>query len=195
MRSRSRSSPPDSATMPCAVKRRSTTRRSIRVRSSRAWTRPEIYVAADGDDLEASTQAVLDEYERVRRYGFTVDEVDRAVETLRSFVDTEYDGRDTRQDSDFAEEYVSLRAARRSDPDRRGGVRVRQRGARSGDAGDGRVRVRRAPRRRRGPDARGRARVGSRRRGAPTRCSSSRSSVSVSGRSSLATTTRRSTTR
>ncbi len=68
---------------------------------------PEIYVAADGADLEASTQAVLDEYERVRRYGFTVEEVDRAVETLRSFVDTEYVGRDTRQDSDFAEQYVS----------------------------------------------------------------------------------------
>jgi zinc protease len=68
---------------------------------------PEIYVAADGEDLEASTQAVLDEYERVRRYGFTVEEVDRAVESLRSFIDTEYAGRDTRQDSDFAEEYVS----------------------------------------------------------------------------------------
>ncbi len=68
---------------------------------------PEIYVAGDGEDLEAATQAVLDEFERVRRFGFTVDEVDRAVEAVRAAVDTEYAGRDTRQDADFAERYVS----------------------------------------------------------------------------------------
>jgi zinc protease len=67
---------------------------------------PEIVVSADADSLEASTQAVFDEYERVRRFGFTEAEVDRAVSSIRASADTSYDGRDSRQDADFAEEYV-----------------------------------------------------------------------------------------
>ena len=67
---------------------------------------PEIVVSADGDALEASTQAVFDEYERVRRFGFTQAEVDRAVSSVRTSIDTRHDGRDSRQDADFAEEYV-----------------------------------------------------------------------------------------
>lgn len=67
---------------------------------------PEIVVSADGGALEASTQAVFDEYERVRRFGFSQAEVDRAVSSVRTSVDTFYDGRDSRQDADFAEEYV-----------------------------------------------------------------------------------------
>ncbi len=67
---------------------------------------PEIVVSADGDSLEASTQAVFDEYERVRRFGFTQAEVDRAVSSIRASADTFYDGRDSRQDADFADEYV-----------------------------------------------------------------------------------------
>ena len=67
---------------------------------------PEIVVSADGDALEASTQAVFDEYERVRRFGFSQAEVDRAVSTVRSGLETTYDGRDSRQDASYAEEYV-----------------------------------------------------------------------------------------
>jgi zinc protease len=67
---------------------------------------PEIFVSADGADLEASTQAVIDEYERVRRFGFTQAEVDRAVATRRSSAQVNYDSRDTRQDASFADEYV-----------------------------------------------------------------------------------------
>ena len=39
---------------------------------------PEVVVSADGVDLEASTQWVLDELERIRRYGFSESEVRRA---------------------------------------------------------------------------------------------------------------------
>ena len=67
---------------------------------------PEILVSADGADLEASTQAVLDEYERVLRYGFTQDEVDRAVAARRSAAQVDFDGRDSRQDASYADEYV-----------------------------------------------------------------------------------------
>ncbi len=67
---------------------------------------PEIYISADGADLEASTQAVLDEYERVRRFGFTQAEVDRAVAARRSLAQVDYDGRNSRQDASYADEYV-----------------------------------------------------------------------------------------
>lgn len=67
---------------------------------------PEIYLSADGADLEASTQAVIDEYERVRRFGFTQAEVDRAVATRRSSAQVDFDGRNSRQDASFADEYV-----------------------------------------------------------------------------------------
>lgn len=67
---------------------------------------PEIFVSADGADLEASTQAVIDEYERVRRFGFTRAEVDRAVATRRSAAQVDFDSRDSRQDASFADEYV-----------------------------------------------------------------------------------------
>jgi zinc protease len=67
---------------------------------------PQIVVSADGVDLEAATQAVFDEYERARRYGFSQAEVDRAVSSLRSAAESAYDGRESRQDADFADEYV-----------------------------------------------------------------------------------------
>jgi zinc protease len=67
---------------------------------------PEIIVSADGDALEESTQAVFDEYERVRRFGFSQAEVDRVVASYRTSARSTYDGRESRQDADFAEEYV-----------------------------------------------------------------------------------------
>ena len=72
----------------------------------RSLDAPEIIVSADGDALEASTQAVFDEYERVRRFGFSQAEVDRVVESYRTSAQSTYDGRDSRQDADFADEYV-----------------------------------------------------------------------------------------
>ena len=67
---------------------------------------PQIVVSADGVDLEAATQAVFDEYERARRFGFSQAEVDRAVSSVRSAAQSVYDGRESRQDADYADEYV-----------------------------------------------------------------------------------------
>jgi zinc protease len=67
---------------------------------------PEIVVSADGDALEASTQAVFDEYERVRRFGFSPAEVARVVSSAQASADSFFEGRDSRQDATFAEEYV-----------------------------------------------------------------------------------------
>lgn len=72
----------------------------------RSLDAPEIVVTADGDALEASTQAVFDEYERVRRFGFSQAEVERVVDTYRTSAQSTYDGRDSRQDAAFADEYV-----------------------------------------------------------------------------------------
>jgi zinc protease len=63
-------------------------------------------ISADGDAMEASVQAVFDEYERVRRFGFTDAEVERAVSTLRAEADSRYEGRDSRQDAEFADDYA-----------------------------------------------------------------------------------------
>ncbi len=67
---------------------------------------PEIVVDADGAAMQASVQAILDEYERVRRFGFTAAEVARAVGSRRSLEESYYAGRGSRQDSAYAEEYV-----------------------------------------------------------------------------------------
>ena len=67
---------------------------------------PEIVVSGQGSDLEASTQWVLDELERVRRYGFTDAEVERAAASFQADADAIHAGRDSRQDSDLADQYV-----------------------------------------------------------------------------------------
>ena len=72
----------------------------------RSLDAPEIGVDADGAEMVAAVQAVLDEFERVRRFGFTSGEVARAVAAERSELDSVFAGRNSRQDRSFAEEYV-----------------------------------------------------------------------------------------
>ncbi len=67
---------------------------------------PEIAVSGDGADLEASTQWVLDELERVRRYGFSDAEVHRAAASYQADADAAHAGQDSRQDTEFADQYV-----------------------------------------------------------------------------------------
>ena len=67
---------------------------------------PEIYVTVDGENAADAVDAVLDEYERVARYGFTQTEIDRATGAVLSAAETAYDGRASRQDSSYADEYV-----------------------------------------------------------------------------------------
>ena len=72
----------------------------------RSLSAPEISFSASGADMLASAQVILDEYERVRRYGFTEQELDRAVEARRSAAAVVYDGRESQQDASFADDYV-----------------------------------------------------------------------------------------
>ncbi len=68
---------------------------------------PEISVETSGDGVAGSVTAILDEYERVRRFGVTEAEVARAVDTLRSSNQAALDGLGSRQDVDFADAFVA----------------------------------------------------------------------------------------
>lgn len=72
----------------------------------RGLTSPGIFVTVDGEDADAAVAAVLTEFERVVRHGFTDDEVERAVGNARSSAQSTFEGRGSRQDRSYADEYV-----------------------------------------------------------------------------------------
>ena len=78
--------------------------------SSNDWVRglsaPSLYLTADTAALDDTIGALLDELERARRFGFDDNELARATEVYRSSLQALYDGRDTRQDSDYADDFV-----------------------------------------------------------------------------------------
>ena len=67
---------------------------------------PEITVDVGGDGVDATVEAIVDEFERVARFGFQQSELDRAVAVARSSTQRIYDGRGSRQDASYADEYV-----------------------------------------------------------------------------------------
>lgn len=67
---------------------------------------PALYAFTDATRVGGTLLTLLDEYERAFRFGFTEQETDIARETLRSFYDARYDGRESNQDSDYADTLV-----------------------------------------------------------------------------------------
>ena len=67
---------------------------------------PALYAFTDVDRVTETLQGLLDEYERANRFGFTEAETDTARENLRSYFTTRFEGRDSAQDRDYADEYV-----------------------------------------------------------------------------------------
>jgi zinc protease len=67
---------------------------------------PALYAFTDAARVDATLQALLDEYERANRFGFTDAEVVLAKSSVRAGFDAQYDGRDTKSDPEFADEYV-----------------------------------------------------------------------------------------
>ncbi len=67
---------------------------------------PALYAVTDVERVNETLQALLDEYERADRFGFTADETDVSRETLRSVFQSRFDGRDTTQDAEYADTYV-----------------------------------------------------------------------------------------
>ncbi len=72
----------------------------------RALDAPSIVVVAKSGEGLGATDALLDEFERVHRFGFDAGELQRVVGQFRSSVDSVFAGRDTRQDADYADTYV-----------------------------------------------------------------------------------------
>ena len=67
---------------------------------------PSLLAITDADRATESVQAILDEYERVVRFGFADAEVGVSAAWFQSVLDTQYEGRDSAQDRFYAERYV-----------------------------------------------------------------------------------------
>lgn len=67
---------------------------------------PALYAFTDADRVRPTLTALLDEYERADQFGFTAAELDRARESIAAFYRTRYDGRESTQDSAYADQYV-----------------------------------------------------------------------------------------
>ncbi len=67
---------------------------------------PALYAVTDAARAGETLQALLDEYERANRFGFTESEVEVAQSTLRGSYESFYAGRESAQDADYADTYV-----------------------------------------------------------------------------------------
>ncbi len=72
----------------------------------RGLNAPEITVDVAGENVAAAVEAITDEFERVRRFGFTQPEFDRAVAARRNVAEQNFLSRGSRQDVSYADEYV-----------------------------------------------------------------------------------------
>jgi zinc protease len=73
----------------------------------RPYDAPSVTLEAKPGTTTEAMQALLDEFERVHRYGFDQGELTRAIATARAGVERSYQARDTRQDAGFADGYAS----------------------------------------------------------------------------------------
>ncbi|MCU1362172.1 MAG: peptidase family protein, partial [Ilumatobacteraceae bacterium] len=68
---------------------------------------PSVVVTAEGDDVDGALDALLKEFERADRYGFSQAELDRSTASFRAGVVSRYDARDSTSDREFTENYVN----------------------------------------------------------------------------------------
>jgi zinc protease len=72
----------------------------------RSLDAPALYAVTDVARVEDTLQAVLDEYARADRFGFTESDVEIARSSLRGSYESFYAGRESAQDAAYADEYV-----------------------------------------------------------------------------------------
>ena len=58
-------------------------------------------------DINKGMNALLDEVERVKRYGFTAAELERAKKNMMAFYEREYNNRDKAESGNYVEEYIN----------------------------------------------------------------------------------------
>ena len=72
----------------------------------RSQQSPGLAASADSGDLLSTAEALLTEIERALRHGFTQGEVDRAVDLFRSIFDQAFETDASKQDGEYANDYV-----------------------------------------------------------------------------------------
>jgi zinc protease len=65
-----------------------------------------VFAFANPADLSDTAEALLTEVERARRFGFSQDELDRAIRDLQAEVTGEYNQQRSKQDAEYASDYV-----------------------------------------------------------------------------------------
>jgi zinc protease len=80
---------------------------------------PALYAVTTSDRVEPTLTALLDEYERAHRFGFTASETELVKSSAQAEIDSVYEGRDSIQDTDFADSLVEhfLRSSPYPDPE------------------------------------------------------------------------------
>ena len=68
---------------------------------------PALYAITTSDRVDATLQALLDEYERANRFGFSAEETETAKREAQSEFDSLYDRSNTTQDVAYAAQYVA----------------------------------------------------------------------------------------
>jgi zinc protease len=68
---------------------------------------PALYAFTDAERVDATLRALLDEYERADRFGFTAAETDVARSAMQAQFDAAHERRNTTQDTELAEQYVA----------------------------------------------------------------------------------------
>ena len=67
---------------------------------------PALYAFTDADRAADTLTSLLDEYQRTAEFGFTQDELDTARDNVAAFFRTRFDGRESTQDTVYADQYV-----------------------------------------------------------------------------------------
>src|SRR3954452_1542710 len=67
---------------------------------------PSVLLSGRSEDLQATIDAVIHEFERARRFGFDTGEFGRVMRNYQSSLQADLDGSDTVQDLDFISRYV-----------------------------------------------------------------------------------------
>lgn len=73
---------------------------------ARGYENFELYAVSGDKEPTSALQAVLEELEKVKRFGFTAPELERAKKNMLAAYEKSYNDRDKRESSDLVEEYI-----------------------------------------------------------------------------------------
>ncbi|MBP6687353.1 MAG: insulinase family protein, partial [Lacibacter sp.] len=74
---------------------------------ARGYDAFSVFAAAGTGDVKKTTQALLEETERVKRFGFTATELERSKKTVVSNYERSYNNRDKTESANYVDEYIN----------------------------------------------------------------------------------------